>query len=218
MFDVAVVAALAGAALAVRWLLSTRSSGGAFPAISVGSCAVLAVVATLPVVVRANLDGRLGHAASTLVGVPVKVNCQTLTGSALDLGNELGWVAWGPDGRPERRTLIKHTQCNDLQAYLDSNKHHPTDAQVQAVHVLTHESMHMAGNKNEAVAECYATQHDTQMAELLGASPADAHQLAVRYWQSFYPRMPDGYTSRDCRPGGNLDLHLATPAWSDATS
>jgi len=214
MFDVSVVAALGAAALLLRWLASTRASGGAFPAISVGSCAVLAVVATLPVVVRANLDNRLGHAASNLIGISVKVNCQTLTGSAVDMGNELGWVAWGPDGAPEHKTLIKHQQCNDLQAYLDSNKRHPSDEQVQAVHVLTHESMHMAGNKDEAVAECYATQHDTEMAELLGASPADAHQLAVRYWRLFYPRMPDAYTSADCQPGGRLDLHLPTPAWS----
>jgi hypothetical protein len=214
MFDVAVVAALGAAALLMRWLLSTRAAGGAFPAISVGSCAVLAVVATVPVVVRANLDARLGHAASKLVGVSVKVNCQTLTGSAVDMGNELGWVAWGPDGVPERKTLIKHQQCNDLQKYLDSNKRRPSDEQVQAVHVLTHESMHMAGNTSEAVAECYATQHDTEMAELLGASPADAHLLAVRYWRLFYPRMPDGYTTGDCRPGGTLDLHLPNAAWA----
>jgi hypothetical protein len=214
MFDVSVVAALGAAALFLRWVLSTRASGGAFPAISVGSCAVLAVVATLPVVVRANLDNRLGHAASKLIGISVKVNCQTLTGSAVDMGNELGWVAWGPDGAPEHKTLIKHQQCNDLQAYLDSNKQRPSDEQVQAVHVLTHESMHMAGNTNEAVAECYATQRDTEMAELLGASPKDAHQLAVRYWRLFYPRMPDAYTTGDCRPGGRLDLHVPTPAWS----
>ncbi|HET9186639.1 MAG TPA: hypothetical protein VFN80_01680, partial [Acidothermaceae bacterium] len=60
MFDVSVVAGLAAAARFLRWLLSSRASGGAFPAISVGSCAVIAVVATLPVVVRANLDNRLG--------------------------------------------------------------------------------------------------------------------------------------------------------------
>ena len=58
--------ALGAAALFLRWLLSTRAAGAAFPAISVGSCAVIAVVATLPVVVRANLDARLGSAASKL--------------------------------------------------------------------------------------------------------------------------------------------------------
>lgn len=214
MFDVSVVAALAAAGLFLRWLLSTRASGGAFPAISVGSCAVLAVVATLPVVVRANLDSQLGHAASKLIGISVKVNCQTLTGSAVDMGRELGYVEFGADGRPEHKTLIKHQQCNDLQAYLDSNKKHPSDEQVQAVHVLTHETMHMAGNTSESVTECYATQHDTEMAELLGASPDEAHQLAVRYWQFFYPRMPDGYRTSNCKPGGPLDLHIATPAWA----
>jgi hypothetical protein len=214
MFDVSLAAALGALALCGRWFRARRPSGRAFPAISIGSCAVVAVVASLPVVVRAHLDSQLGHAASKLIGIDVRVNCQTLTGSTLDMGRELGWVAWGPDGKPEHKTLIKHQQCNDLQSYLDSKKQHPSAEQVVAVHVLTHESMHMAGFTSEAVAECYATQHDTQMAELLGASPEAAHELAVRYWKTVYPRMPDAYVTSDCRPGGSLDLHLPDAAWA----
>ena len=77
------------------------------------------------------------------------------------MGNELGFVKWGPDGIPERKTLIKHQQCNDLHSYLDSSKQHPSAAQILAVHVLTHESMHMSGIKVEYVAECdgHAARH-----------------------------------------------------------
>jgi hypothetical protein len=214
MFDVSVVAALGAAALWVRWFLGSRVSGGAFPAISVGSCAVLAVIASLPVVVRADLDSRLSRDASALIGIKVQVSCQTLFGSAVDMGSELGFVKWGPDGRPEHKTLIKHQQCNDLASYLDSNKQHPSDAQMLAVHVLTHESMHMAGFTSEATAECYAMQHDTAMARIMGAPAAAAHELAVRYWTLNYPRMPDGYTSGECRPGGALDLHLPDAPWA----
>jgi hypothetical protein len=214
MFDVTVVAGLGGAVVCARWFLVRRLSGAAFPAISVGSCAVLAVVASLPVVVRANLDSLLSGDVSKLIGIHVAVNCQTLTGSAIDMGSELGWVKWGEDGKPEHKTLIKHQQCNDLQSYLDSKKQHPSAAQVLAVHVLTHESMHMSGFTSEAVAECYAMQHDRQLAEILGASPDAAQQLAVRYWQTVYPRMPDAYRSNDCRPGGALDLHLDGAAWA----
>ena len=87
-------------------------------------------------------------------------------------------------------------------------------AQILAVHVLTHESMHMSGTTSEAVAECHAMQHDTAMAEDLGAPAAAAHALAVTYWHTVYPYMPDGYTSGDCKPGGALDLHLPDAPWA----
>jgi hypothetical protein len=214
MFDVALLFALGALALVARWLANRGHGASAFPAISVGSCAVLAVVASLPVVVRADLDVRLGHDASKLIGVKVKVNCQTLTGSTIDMGRELGYVQWGVDGVPEHQTLIKHQQCNDLEAYLHSSKKNPTDAQILAVHVLSHESMHMAGQASEAVAECYAIQHDAQLAQIMGAPHAAALALAQQYWITVYPRMPDAYTTSDCRPGGRLDLHLPDAPWS----
>ena len=212
MFGLCVLAALAAAAIATRWFI--KGGDSPFPAISVGSCAVLAVAASLPVVVRLNLNARLSHQASALVGHHVRVDCQTLTGSSLDLGAELGYVRWGPDGYPEPKTVIKHRQCNDLQSYLDSGKRHPSAAEVLAVHVLTHESMHMAGTTSEAVAECYAIQHDAEMARIMGASPAAAHALAVQYWRTVYPYMPPDYVASGCGPGGSLDLHLPDAPWA----
>jgi hypothetical protein len=213
---IAVAFALAALALFIRWLQQRGVREHApFPAISISSCMVLAVVATFPVVDRVTLESRLSHSSSTLLGMHVEVDCQTLTGSALDMGNELGFVKWGPDGIPERRTLIKHQQCNDLHSYLNSSKQHPTAAEILAVHVLTHESMHMSGIKVEYVAECDAMQHDTAMAEIMGAKPKAAHALAVTYWLTVYPNMPDGYRSSDCRPGGSLDLHLPDAPWTD---
>jgi hypothetical protein len=205
---------LAALILFGRWVLVRQSREAAFPALGVSSCMVLAVAATFPIVDRVTLEGRLSHAASALIGISVRVNCQTLTGSAVDMGRELGYVKWGPDGVPEHNTLIKHDQCNDLDAYLDSSKEHPSAAQVLAVHVLAHESMHMSGTTTEAVAECHAMQHDAALAEDLGASPSAAHALAVRYWQTVYPEMPDTYVSNDCKPGGGLDLHLPDAPWS----
>lgn len=207
--------ALAALGLLARWLMVRGVREHApFPAISISSCVVLAVVATFPVVDRVTLEGRLSHAASNLLGMHVEVDCQTLTGSALDMGRELGYVKWGPGGIPEHKTLIKHQQCNDLHAYLDSSKQRPNAAQILAVHVLTHESMHMSGITSESIAECDAMQHDTTMAEDMGATPAAAHALAVTYWLTVYPDMPDGYTSGDCRPGGSLDLHLPDAPWA----
>ena len=212
---IAVACALAALALFIRWLQQRGIREHVpFPAISISSCVVLAVVATFPVVDRVTLESRLSHSSSTLLGMHVEVDCQTLTGSALDMGNELGYVKWGPDGIPEHKTLIKHQQCNDLHGYLNSSKQHPSAAQILAVHVLTHESMHMSGITSEAIAECDAMQHDAAMAEVMGAKPGAAHKLAVAYWLMVYPNMPDGYRSSDCRQGGSLDLHLPNAPWA----
>lgn len=212
---IAVACALAALALFIRWLQQRGVRQNVpFPAISISSCIVLAVVATFPVVDRVTLESRLSHSSSTLLGMHVEVDCQTLTGSTLDMGNELGFVKWGPDGIPEHKTLIKHQQCNDLHSYLNSSKQHPSAAQILAVHVLTHESMHMSGITSEAIAECDAMQHDAAMAGVMGAQPAAAHKLAVAYWLTVYPNMPDGYRSSDCRPGGSLDLHLPDAPWA----
>jgi len=72
----------------------------------------------------------------------------------------------------------------------------------------------MSGITSEFVAECDAMQHDTAMAEDLGAPAVAAHALAVSYWLTVYPDMPDGYRSADCRPGGTLDLHLPDAPWA----
>jgi hypothetical protein len=122
---------------------------------------------------------------------------------------ELGYVRWRADGSPEPWTLIKRDQCRHLAAYLRSDKRPPTRDQVVAVHVLTHEAMHLSGRLGEAVAECAAVQRDARTARLLGARPADAAALAGAYWRNLYPLMPDGYRSDDCRPDGPLDEGLA---------
>jgi hypothetical protein len=95
-----------------------------------------------------------------------------------------------------------------LAAYVRSGGRRPSRAQVVAVHVLAHEAMHMAGLVQEHAAECAAVQRDARAARLLGASPDDARALAVAYWRTVYPAMPDGYRSTACRPGGTLDEHL----------
>jgi hypothetical protein len=76
---------------------------------------------------------------------------------------------------------------------------------VVAVHVLTHEAMHLSGR----LGECAAVQRDAHTARLLGAGPADAAAPAGAYWRNIYPLMPGGYRSGDRRPGWPLDEGLA---------
>jgi hypothetical protein len=209
-----VVAALA---VAARWWPRRRDALGRprrFPYLGVGALVGLALAVSVPTYLRHREEDRLSTVASRLVGSPVKVHCQSLGRELVDLGSELGYVKWGPDGVPEHETLIKRGPCRELHAYLASAKLQPSDDQVIAVHVLTHESMHMRGVTDEAAAECAAMQRDAETAKLLGADQAHALALARRYWLVMYPRMPDDYRNGSCAPGGALDEHLPDAPWS----
>jgi hypothetical protein len=141
------------------------------------------------------------------------VRCQSLGGAFVDGGPELGYVRWRADGSPEPWTLIKRDQCRHLAGYLRSDKRRPSRDQVVAVHVLTHEAMHLAGVVGEAAAECAAVQRDAHTARLLGAAAPDAAALAATYWQEVYPHLPESYRSSDCRPGGALDERRPDAPW-----
>lgn len=207
--------ALAGF-IVVRWMARRVDYLGRiapFPKISVGLSLVLALCCAVPMLVESWVEHRLEGAAGRVAGGPVQVHCQTFGQAFVDAGAELGFVAWGPDGIPERSTLIKFDVCADLRSWLLSSGTDPSQDQVIAVHVLTHETMHMVGITNEAHAECAAVQRDAAMAEALGASPLEARDLARRYWTEVYPRMPDGYVG-GCGPGGTYDERLPGAPWS----
>lgn|GEM_PF-489137 len=193
---------LAGVVVA-RWFLTRVDALGRvapFPRISVGLCLAVVLGCAVPLVLHAQLEARLERAASRVAGMPVQVHCQTAGEAFVDVGSELGYVRWGPDGVPERSTLIKSHVCGDLRAWLASSKAEPSLDQVIAVHVLSHEVMHMTGITSESVAECAAMQRDAQTAVALGASPAEGQALAARYAAEVYPRMPDDYRG-NCNPG-----------------
>jgi hypothetical protein len=206
----------ASAVTAGRWWPRRRDGLGRsrpFPAVSVGLLALTAGLALVPGVRHARLEHDLARAASTLVGAPVDVHCQTVGEELIDTDGHLGFVPSGPDGRPERRTTIKREQCDALASFSGSGHERPTEAEVEAVHVLSHESRHMAGVTDEALAECQAMQRDATAARVLGAGDAAARRLARYYWLVLYPRMPDGYRSAACAPGADWDEHLPGAPW-----
>jgi len=204
-------------AVAGRWWWRRTDALGRrreFPWVSVVLLSVLAVGTAAPGVQRKREENRLARVASTLAGTEVRVGCQTLGSAFVDAGAELGYVRYRRDGTPEHRRLIKRDQCRDLAAYLRSSKRDPSQRQVIAVHVLTHEAMHMAGITDEAGAECAAVQRDAWTAGLLGAAEVDARRLALSYWRAIYPRMPDDYRSAECAPDRVLDEHMADAPWT----
>jgi hypothetical protein len=86
-------------------------------------------------------------------------------------------------------------------------------AKLLAVHVLAHESMHLARVVDEAEAECLAVQIDALVAARLGASTTFARSLAREYWTYYYRSQDRRYQSRDCRDGGDLDLFRSRRGW-----
>jgi hypothetical protein len=216
---VALALALAAAVVAARWYAGRVDELGRrreFPLVSVVLLVVLAVGAATPGVLRARQERRLAAVASELAGRPVAVRCQAFGGAFVDAGVELGYVRWRADGTPEDWTLLKRDACRDLAAYVRASGRRPSRVQVIAVHVLTHEAMHLAGHTDESVAECAAVQRDARTARLLGAPAGEALALAVAYWRTVYPRMPDGYRSSGCRPGGAMDERLPDAPWTPA--
>ena len=216
MAFIGILALLGAAAMAARWWIKRYDALGrerSFPTISVVLLVLVAGGAITPEFLRARLEHRLSAAASKVVGVPVEVQCQSFGQQFLDAGAEGGYVAFLPDGTPEHKTMIKRDFCRALSAYLRSDKSEPTSEQIQAVHILTHESIHMSGETSESRTECLAVQRDAEMARLLGASDVEARALARTYWTSFYPMQSDEYRSKECERKGRLDANLPDPPW-----
>lgn len=204
-------------ALVSQWTMRRRDALGRprpFPAWTAMLLVVLALVAAIPGAQRRAHEHRLASVATRLVGHPVSVRCQTTASAMVDLGSELGFVPFDADGRPLPTATIKRDPCRDLRDYLGGSKERPSTRQVMAVHVLTHEAMHMRGETSEAITECEALQRDQLTATLLGAGQAQARRLARSYWLLVYPQMPDDYRTGDCAPGGRLDEGLDSAPWA----
>jgi len=82
-----------------------------------------------------------------------------------------------------------------------------------AVHVLSHEAVHLSGFHGEASAECLAVQVDAYVATALGADEGFARAMAREFWRDHYRPRSDAYRSRDCRDGGRLDLFPERAGW-----
>jgi hypothetical protein len=216
LLSLAIIAAAGAVAVAVRWQLRPVDAIGRrrkFPTVSVVLLSLVAVGLALPTVLRHREEGHLGKVASVLVGQHATVHCQTFGQTFTDLSGDLGYVKYGPDG-PELHTTIMRGPCRDLKHYYSGDQPRPSPAEIIAVHVLTHESMHMRGETNEATTECEAMQRDAETAQLLGATPQEGLALARAYWLIDYPNMPDSYRTDDCKLNGSLDEHLPDPPWT----
>ena len=155
----------------------------------------------------------LGLVASSLAGRTVHVHCQSALGAAVDVNAEAGTVQFDGNGVPADHTDLDHFVCVALArfkgdvrspAYACVLQNLPCGQRifddVQAVHVLAHESAHLAGQESEAVAECRALQTTAYVAQRLGADANAAEATANYAFRHIYPNLPPEYQAAGCAP------------------
>jgi hypothetical protein len=171
-------------------------------------------------------EARLAAIAGGIARRDVKVHCQGALGSALDVTAEAGTVEFDASGRPSDTTDLKRGVCKALRhferdladgrfACVLRNVRCSQDVlrSIWAVHTLTHEAWHLAGEKGEAVTECYALQTTAWAAVRLGAAPVEAQAIARYVDVHMYPELPAEYRTPACGNGGPLDLRPTSPVW-----
>lgn len=157
-------------------------------------------------------ERRLGEVAAQIAGRPVSVRCQGLPSELIDVGWSSGEVRFSHDGRPADETTLDRAVCQALGRFRADPSARDPKADY-AVHLLAHESWHLRGVSDEAVAECYALQTTALAAERLGAAPAVARAVAVWNLVHAYATLPDRYRTATCANGGPLDLRPADDVW-----
>lgn len=170
-------------------------------------------------------ERELSAIASEVAGRPVQVHCQTIVAELVDVSADAGKVEF-EDGRPADDTKLKRNVCKALGRFshdvrtpefacVESGSRCPdrVHEEIWAATVLAHETMHLSGEVAEDAAECKAMQQTPLVAELLGASPADARAIGRYAWTQIYPEAREDYRSIDCYNGGPLDLRRGDPRW-----
>lgn len=147
-------------------------------------------------------------------GRPAKVHCNTIFDTMLD--TEM--LAAGHANLQTGEIGIQQPWCGTLMSYL----RHPsraTDEEIESLDIFTHESMHVRGERNEALTECEAVQRNYRAARLLGVPDEVASRDARRYYQVIYQHrgqiggMQGEYYSAECAPGKAMDEHLSDSTW-----
>jgi hypothetical protein len=166
-------------------------------------------------------DLRLSTIAGEIARRPVSVRCEGAGGDLTSLDGTSGTTEF-IDGKPTDETVLQEGICETLHDYSRLTKRGldcplPCDGSALetawSLNALAHEAYHLAGVRNEARTECYALQAIDFVALRLGASDAQARELAAYSFAQLPPRMPNAYSSPECRDGGGWDLRPASSVW-----
>jgi hypothetical protein len=170
-------------------------------------------------------EERLAKIAGVIAGRDVGIACPGTLATLTEVSAHDGSVAFTPDGRPTDEAELSSRTCSRLRAFLSGEiagldclasgatcSKAVEDAAV-AVNVLSHEAWHLAGERNESVAQCYALQSNEETAFRLGATPAEARAIADFIVRRVQPVLPPEYKTTECRDGGLLDLEPGRTGW-----
>ncbi len=159
-------------------------------------------------------EHRLAEIASSIAGRDVDVHCPGLLARLADVSAHAGSVFFDEHGRPADFTDLDEETCSELERFAEGKTGVGEDVRVaRAMHVLAHESSHLAGIRDEAEADCYGLQRTAFVAESLGADSARAERLARIALAERAVTAPTDYRSSECHDGGALDLDPASSVW-----
>jgi hypothetical protein len=162
---------------------------------------------------RAN-ERRLAEVARAIAGRPVEVRCPGVLQRLVDVSPNAGSVYFDRYGRPADFTELNGETCSALDDFAEGDTGSGDSLRVaRAVHVLAHESFHLAGVRNEAQADCFGLQRAAFVAERLGAEPEEARRLAELALADRAHNAPIEYRTTACYDGGPLDLDPASTIW-----
>jgi hypothetical protein len=85
-----------------------------------------------------------------------------------------------------------------------------TSEAANAVGTLAHESMHVAGITDEALAECFGMQLTQTTSELLGTEPEYGYSLGKQLLDTYAQYEGTPYYTAECHDGSELDLFPET--------
>jgi hypothetical protein len=160
---------------------------------------------SLPAATRARAEALFTREAGRIAGRPVTVRCDAgydYTGSATDA---LG-VAFPSRGL----AFLEPRVCRSLADLALETRGGRDEDTAQAVLVLAHEAVHLAGELNEGITECRALQEGVRLGVRLGL-PEDRSQrlMSAMYRRNLGERSITRLSYRlpeACRDGGTLDL------------
>jgi hypothetical protein len=170
---------------------------------------------------RQHDEERLAKVASVIAGRDVSVSCPGTLATLTEVSAHDGSVVFKPDGTPTDEAKLSSRTCNRLRTLLNGSSPALVAGAVcpqvvedlaVAVNVLSHEAWHLAGERSESAAQCYALQSNADTAIRLGASPAEARAIADFVARRVQPVLPAEYKTSACHDGGPLDLDPA-PGW-----
>jgi hypothetical protein len=162
------------------------------------------------------LERELERVSTTLAdGRKAKVHCNTFFDTMFD-PNQL---AAGHANIETGEVVMQKPWCGRILDYL-ADPYHADREQIFALHMITHEAMHVRGERDERKTECQAIQRNYRTAVLLGIPDHLAARHALEYYQTMYMQRAEvgglsgSYFSPQCKPRGALDERLPDSTWA----